>query len=236
MNLEELKRKFGNEYPAAIIKDGVRMKLRNERRFSRSYPSDDGKITCVISRFMDGSASITALELRQDWASWTEEDRQDFCQSCAWLEGQSDLPEMLRFIMNHGGPANRSGVALSVASLLSRDEAFDILVRTLQSNPIGITANIGRAISELGHPDAETVLRNHLATIWAHPGLWETADFKNWIGFDATACIAYLIEVGAPPADFEKQVRQLSEHACSGNRNTCRRYLSRHYSWLKGSG
>jgi len=39
--------------------------------------------------------------------------------------------------------------------------------------------------------------------------------------------------LGAPASDFAEQVRKLSEHVCSGNRKSCRKFLSKHYSWLK---
>src|SRR5947207_11049388 len=122
-----------------------------------------------ISRFMDGSASITASELQQDWRSWREDERSDFCQSCCWLHEQSDFPEMLRFIMQHGRPEHWSGIALSVASQLPRDEAFDALVRALRSTELGQSSNVSQAIAHTKHPDSEATLRKHLAAVWSHP-------------------------------------------------------------------
>jgi hypothetical protein len=69
--------------------------------------------------------------------------------------------------------------------------------------------------------------------LWSHPALWDDDAFTNWVGFDVTTCIAHLIELGAPPSDFTEQVRQLSEHVCSGNRDSTRNFLSKRYSWLK---
>ena len=157
----------------------------------------------------------------------------DFCQSSGWLHEQADFPEMLRFIMQRGSPGHWSGIALSVASCLPPQEAFDVLVRALHGTDIGQTANISQAIAHTKHPDAEATLRRHLVAVWAHPALWEDADFVNWVGFDATTCIAHLIEAGAPPSDFTNEVRRLSEHVCSHNRQCCRNFLSKHYSWFK---
>src|SRR5262249_51440483 len=71
MNDQELKKAFGNDYPIAVIVKGVRMPLAAETRFTRYYhtgePNTGG---CTISRFMDGSALMTAAELRRDWAAW----------------------------------------------------------------------------------------------------------------------------------------------------------------------
>src|SRR5688572_13442404 len=83
VNADALKRKFGDEYPAAVVFNGIRMPLRRERRFSRSYHSDEHKTGIEVSRFMDGSAFITAGELQCEWPSWTDDQRMDFCQSCS---------------------------------------------------------------------------------------------------------------------------------------------------------
>jgi hypothetical protein len=173
MKPEALKKAFGDEYPAAVSRDGIRMPLRRERRFSRSYYSAEHKIGSEISRLMDGSASISASELECEWHTWSDEDRLDFCQSCCWLQEQPDFSDMLRFIMQHSGPDEWSGIAMSAASKLPRDEAFDMLVRVLRTVEIGQTSNIGQAIAITKHPAAERTLRDHLETIWAHSAVWE---------------------------------------------------------------
>ena len=134
--------------------------------------------------------------------------------------------------MQHAAPQEWSGVALSVASQLPRDEAFDILLRALRTVEVGRTSNIGQAIAITKHPDAELTLRHHLESIWAHRGLWDDDEFLNWVAFDATTCIEHLIELGAAQSDFEGRVRQLAGHVCAGNRDSCRNYLSKHYGWL----
>ena len=195
MKMSDLKKAYGGEYPAAIMMDGIRLPLRRERRFSRSYHSAEHKIGSEISRFMDDSASITASELQQEWPNWDDDVRSDFCQSSSWLHKQADFPEMLRFIMQHGEPEHWSGIALSVASQLPRDEAFATLVRALGSMELGRSSNISQAIAHTKHPDAEATLRGHLAALWLHPSLWEDDNFINWVGFDVTTCIEHLIEV-----------------------------------------
>ena len=154
--------------------------------------------------------------------------------SSAWLHGQPDFPEMIRFIVQQVTTSSEWGeVALSVASELPRDEAFGLLVRALHHTTIGETSNLAQAIAATKHPDAVNTLRNHLAVLWAHPALWDKADSLNWVAFDATTCIAHLIELGAPPLDFSGHVRQLSEHVCPHNRDSCSNFLSKYYSWLK---
>jgi len=230
VKLKDLKKHYGDEYPAAVISDGIRMPLRRETRFSRTYEAPHRKLSTIVSRFMDGSASISAAELQKEWPHWKESERIDFCQACAWLHKQTDFPEMIRFIMQHAGPHEWSAVALEVASVLPQDEAFDILLRTLRSTEIGSRSNITQAIAITKHPEAESVLREHLADVWAHPDLRKNAEFINWIAYDATTCISHLIEVGAQPEDFVVQVRELAKHACPRNRDLCRGHLLKHYS------
>lgn len=232
MNLEELKRRYGEEYPAAVIIDGSRMPLAKERRFSRSYRSVEQKTGADISRFMDGSASITIAQLQNQWATYSGDERMDFCNSCCWLHEQSDFPEMLRFIMQHGSPGEWSAVAMPVAVHLPQDESFDILLRALSSSEIGKCSNLTQAIALTKHPNAETTVRNHLEVVWTHKALWKDDKFVNWVAYDAITCIQHLIELGAPSSDFEEQVRQLSQHQCAGNRKSCTRLFA-FYSWLK---
>ena len=184
---------------------------------------------------MDNSASLTYAQLEAEWPAWTEDERLDFCNACSGLHEQADFPDMLRFVMAHGAPREQSAVALSVASRLPQAEAFDLLVRALHGLGPG-ASNITQAIAVTRHADAVPTLRAHLQQTWAHPGLWDDADFINWVAYDATTCIAHLIDLDAPPDDFEDHVRRLAGHACAGNRRSCRHVLSKHYRWLGERG
>ena len=232
MNIEQLKRSFGEEYPAAITRNGSRIPLKGETRFSRCYCLPGDKTEHWFSKFMDGSASMTFAKLEAEWPTWTESERLDFCGNCSWLHEQSDFPDMIRFVMRHGGADEWSAIAMSVASSLPQNEAFDVLVSALHALRIGKTSNITQAVAQTKHPEAEATLREHLQSVWERSSLWDNDPFVNWIAFDATTCIAHLLELGAPSADFEEQVRRLSRHVCSHNRDCCRNYLSKHYSWL----
>ena len=235
MTVDDLKMQYGDEYPAAVVVDGIRIPLFRESRFMRDFGTHEDKSQGVwISRFMDGSASITAPELMVEWPTWTEELRSDFCRSCVWLHEQSDFPDMLRFIMKHGGRYNRPAVALSVASTLPLDEAFGLLLEALHTAEIGgACVNFCQAIAQTNHPDAKATLRQHLQAVWAHEKLWNDDPFNNWVAFDATCCIQFLLELGVLPAEFEEQVRRLSQHVCLRNHDCCRGYLGKHYPWLK---
>lgn len=58
------------------------MTLQQTTRFSSSYASDDDENHAEASRFMDGTASITAVELQHELPNWTDE--------------QPDFPDMVR--------------------------------------------------------------------------------------------------------------------------------------------
>jgi hypothetical protein len=228
----EMKRHFGDEYPVAVTVDGVRLPLARETRWCRQYGGAEHKLQSYVSRFMDGSAVVTFDEVARDWPSWTSDQRLDFCQACNWLHPQADFPDVLRYIMQHGGPDDWSAIASSVGMRLPQGEAFDILTRALHSTQLERACNISQAISLTKHPDAERVLRAHLAALWSHPSLWQQDDFINWHAYGATCCIEHLIAVGAPPQDFTEQVRSLALHVCPRNRDSCRRFLAKHFPWL----
>ena len=230
-----MKSYFGDEYPAAVTINGVRMPLVSERRWTRSYATDEPKMGSEVSRFMDGSAHITFQEFASEWPTWSERERRDFCGACSWLHEQADFPDILRCIMQHGGPDDWSAIANSVGKRLPQSEAFDLLTRALHSSDLDSACNVAQGISLTKHPDAERVLRAHLAALWSHPSLWDDDEFNNWFAYGAKCCIEQLITVGARPDDFTEQVRALSAHPCAGNRDSCRRFLPKHFPWLNDS-
>ena len=175
-----MKNYFGDEYPAAITVDGVRMPLVSERRWTRIYTSNEPKMSSEISRFMDGSATITFQEFARDWPRWSKRERHDFCGACPWLHEQPDYPDILRYIMQHGDHDDWSAIASSVGTRLPQDEAFELLTRVLSSSDLASACNISQGISLTKHPDAEGVLRAHLDALWSHPSLWDDDDFNNW--------------------------------------------------------
>jgi len=236
MNANALKKAFGSDYPEALLFEGVRMPLALETRFTRYYHTEQaGTGGHTVSRFSDGSASITAEQLKGEWPAWTSDQRLDFCGACVWLYQQSDFGEMLRFVMLNGGPEEWTCIAQPVASNLPRDEAFRFMRDALSAVGVGRSANIIQAVAITKHPEAQETLRKHLQVVWAHPDMWHANAWLNQVAFEAVVCVQYLLELESPPADFEDKVRRLSEHACQGNQDSCRRFLSKHYSWLTES-
>ena len=230
-----MKHRLGDEYPAAVIYDGVRLELTSESRWRRRYQDAQKTIGWSVSRFDDGSATITFSEVARDWPSWSEKERGDFCSECQWLKGQEDLPEMLRYIMEHGNSDHWSVIALTVAYCLPKEEAFSRLFKVLRSDGPQYSSNIYQGIALTKHPEAEPLLRARLMALWAHSQLWENEKRINRVAFSAMCSIKHLIELGVPLQEFEEQVRALSRHACIKNREFCRNHLAKYFPWLRDS-
>jgi hypothetical protein len=213
---------------------GKSVPLKRETAWSRHFYDPDTRGSYAISRFSDGSASITLAELVSGWSGWSEADRVDFAQNCSWLRGQADFPDMLRFLIDAGDPLVWSSLASSVASVLSTDEAFTLLSRALDQTPLQERANLIQALGSTRHPDARRKVEAVLDEL-RRDGvtLWKDESFINWFAYTATFCVKYLIELGAPASDFEAFVRALSRHPCRQNRDTCSRRLGEAYSWLQ---
>lgn len=227
-------RDLGPDYPAFLLdRDGTPIPLYRERRWSRQYRHPTGKHRHHISRFYDGSASISFVELSDEWSRWTVVDRHEFSSNCRWLHSQADFIDMLRFILREGDPNDWSNVALSVARTFSSEEGFVLLVSALDATPIEHSANLLQAISMTRHLSASTRISEHFEKLWLDPRLWDDDPFTNWFAFTATCCIQYLLRLGEPPSRFVDAVRALASHPCGGNRDTCSRYLGATYRWLQ---
>lgn len=232
MEKRSLRDLYGSEYPEAVTTFGIRMPLVRETRFLRIYENEAEKFGTAVSRFEDGSAYFSLIELETGWLSWTDKDRLGFAQACSELHEDPDFPDVLRFLMKHGDQNICSTIAGLVAYKLSQVEAFSLLADKLAQTD-SVLANLIQAIAITKHPDAPGLLRDTLDQLWKKPDLWDDDAFLNWTAGDVIACIEYLLELGADPAEFDEKVRALNEHPCSGNRDSCRRWLRASYPWLQ---
>ncbi len=234
MNADELKRIFGAEYPAAVTRGDIRMPLRKERRFSRSYSAPELKMGHEVSRFHDGSAKMSYPELEREWFNWSEEDRIDFAWSCSWLSRQPDAADMVRFLLKNGDGKIWLAIALFAVSVLSHDEAFVLLSEKLPLAELGRSSNMTQAIAKTKHSQAEMVLRRHLETIQANPRVWEDIRPFNWPAYDVTCCIEHLFGLGVKPVEFEELVKKLVQHPSPQNQQSSRRRMAKYYDWVRG--
>lgn len=227
-----MKERFGKEYPAAAFHDGARMPLAREGRWSRYYEHPETKAILIVSRFQDGSASITLEDLQREWPCWDSRERMEFSLASSWLSRSPEFPDILRYIMRVGEADDWSGIAGSVGNLLPSDEAFDLLSNALAATPLGRTGNIVQGIAMTKHRAAQELLRRHLDALWRQPSLWDDDLFTNWIAFDAITSIEHLIELGVPPDELRDRVKLLASHVCVGTQRSCRGFLGKHYPWL----
>lgn len=232
MDAAMLKKLFGDGYPAFAVVQDIKIPLSFETRFQRHYHSKEHKMGTTVSRFMDGSASMTAAQFASEWPEMTEDERVDFCSAADWLSKQADFADMLRFIIRHGKPDEWRWMSLSIATGLPQEEAYKSLACALETLSVEESVNIVQGVALTKHPRAEARLRQHLEVIWKQAGLWDDDDWLNRTAYAAGSCINHLLELGVPPGDFEPQVRKLSEHVCAGNREDYRRFLSKYYPWL----
>jgi hypothetical protein len=235
MDDDELRECYGDEYPNAVTHDGVRMPLLRVDRFARHYYSVEASTGAVVSRFADGTATMTFEQFKSEWPTWSPSERAQFCNECRWLHEQDDFPDMLRVIMAEGDEHNWSSIALSVASILPQEESYLILAECLAKVEGQSSANISQGIAATKHPSAQGTLRANLERLWNNPKLWDDDAIINWIGYDATCCIKHLLELGQPAVEFEEKVQRLSKHPCLGNRKSCSQFLKEYYPWL-GAG
>ncbi len=236
---ENYEQGFGEEYPAVILIRGVRVPLRLETRFIRYFPNPEPWLPrqnddLEISRFVDGSVTVTLAQLPTEWAAWTEHDRMDFCRSIDDLQllEQPDLPAMVEFIVHHANYDELSCVAPCVPRIFPQEEAFRLLLVALENSAIGHGTNIVQAIAGTKHPQAIATLRTQLQSVLNHSALWEDASFVNWVAYEGVYCIRYLIELGAPPVEFEELARKFAQHPCRRIRQSCLKLFSRYYAGL----
>ena len=230
-SMDDLKKIFGNDYPNSVTVLGRRLPLTRERRFTRHYWSEEERHASEVSKFHDGSATMSFDQFAKEWPQWSEEDRRDFVHACNGLCGQGDFADILRFLMNQEDSDIWRAIALQVGSFLPQAEAFDLLVHALDRTE-SHTANITQGISATRDPRAIATLQQHLETLWNHPNLWDDDRFTNWHAFDAICCIEHLLQLGLHPAEYAERARELSNHVCVGTRESCGTFLSRYYDWI----
>lgn len=114
--------------------------LVRETRWSREYHYADGTLALHDSRFRDGSATISHRQLSQEWGTWPDQEKLDFCKSFAHYRGR-ELAEMLRFLVANGNDLIWQTIAISVAMTLPANEAVSFLRDRIDKSESGTRAN-----------------------------------------------------------------------------------------------
>ena len=206
------------------------MAVSRETQWSREYKNKDGGDCFLDSRFRDGSASITLVQLKHDWTDWQDHEKIDFAQSFVHYRGRHRT-KILRFLIVNGDHNVWSAIAASVAISLSAEESVPFLSGCSETCDIGRGANYFQALSLTGSPEAVNVLRPCLERIWESPDLLEAEPFCNFTAFDAIWCIDALFRLGEPLDSLRDRYETLKTHPSMGE--DVMKWLSGHFEQRK---
>ena len=178
--------RFGPSYPAFLVgRDGARYELAQERRFSRIFRAPEARRLIVISRFVDGSASMSLRELTEAWPTWGRRDRSDFCQNVHGLGQHPEYAGMLELVFTLGDSEARASVAIELVEVLPTDEAYALLDAELSRAPLETYPNLVQALARTRHPNALSDLEKLLETL-------RPASTLGTLPFDETRAYATL--------------------------------------------
>jgi len=225
---------FGPDYPNSLtdLVVGVEMPMVQERPWSRIFRHPTSGAIFQIPRTMDGSANLTLEELTQRWSTWTPAERRDLSLAVAWLRGRDDFADILRFLIREGNSDIWSAIALSVAHTLPQDEAYRVLVQSLEATNLAAGTNLVQAIAATGHASAASTIRDRLNRLRAAPEFWEDAPNVNELALTAMFATKHLVELGEDADLLAEFVRALAAHRCKEVGRFCRMHLKSTYSWL----
>jgi hypothetical protein len=206
-----------------------KMTLKRETRWSRTYSSADGMHSSFHSKLLDGDATITVSELQELWPNWNEEERWDFCRSFACGAQLAEQTELIRYLIEHADLRLRSQLALCISVFLPSCEAMPTLKEWCQAAAAGERANYYQALAHTKDPEVLPFLQKCLSRVWSADGLMESADFQNWIAFDAVHCIQRLLELGEDANSLRSKYETLKQHPDKGTREQTQLWLSSYF-------
>src|SRR5437762_71264 len=209
--------------------DKSKMKLVRETRWHREYAMEQPDHVYQESNFADGSASITLEELEKEWPTWSDWERIDFCEEVD-SPGCACMPEVLRFVMQHGDLETWSCIALQVVHCLPREEAVPFLLHACRSCPPEDASNFCQALAKTGAREAVSIIRSHLDRLWTHQGLFQSEKHINVIASSAAFAIQHLLELGDSSPDLSDKYRMLLNHPAELNRQSAQNFLSKYFN------
>ncbi|WP_203546990.1 hypothetical protein, partial [Roseiconus lacunae] len=209
----------------AALLEGTR--LTRETQWSREYQHPDGTNALLDSRFRDRSATISYHQLSTDWASWSDAEKLDFCQSFCHYRGRN-FAKMLRFIVNNGNDLVWSTIAMPVAMTLPTNEAVAFLCDRIENSEIGTRANYFQGCWITKSNDTVPTLNDAINQIWRSPELMVPHSFCNWVTHDAIWCIDALVRLGEPKEQLLDHYNQLSRHPTMGTQAV--KWLAEHFN------
>lgn len=187
------------------------MKIVRETPWSREYRGKDDKTAFIVSRFRDGSCSITLDELRRKWPDWPLSEKVDFSQSFNHFQGEGRA-DIFRFLMKQSEHDVWSAIAGVVAITLPVGEVLPFLRNCCETCEVGRGSNYFQALWFAKSPDALGILQTSLDRIWKSPDLMKPEEFCNFIAFDAIWCIDALLRLGESTESLKSHYETLKRH------------------------
>ena len=209
--------------------DKGKMRLVKETRWHREYALEKPNEFFQESKFTDGTASITLEELQKEWPNWSEWERIDFCQE-VWVGQFPHLPDVIRFVMQHGNHETWSSIAFGIVDCLPPEESIPFLVRICRDDSRGGDTNLLAALAKTGAPEARMFLRSNLERLWADERLLMQEKHSNDVAADAVYCIQHLLELGEPAFEFVEKYQVLMNHPNESNREIVRNFLAKYFA------
>jgi hypothetical protein len=203
---------LGDEYPRAVNVQGMRMPLARESRFLRVYRDDVHGAAMEVSRFMDGTATMTPSVLDAEWTGWDEELQVELCKGLWWVDAEDDREEMLRFVMRRGNPRHWSAVAPSVACYLEDEEAFALLWKAVEDSG-GIVSGMVKGLLGLAPETPYSMIMRILDRWLQNPLIWSQEEAGIALANDALKAFGHLRrDPCAMTSGIEKKMRELGKH------------------------
>jgi len=231
MDEVDLKRHYGGDYPRVVVVLGVRCPLVREGRFVRTYADPNSNLSPRISRFQDGSATMTAWQLQREWDFWDDELKREFSEAFQHLRDQDDFPDMVRFLIRTRVGIAQGTIAVMAAQVLPPDEAFALLTDAM-GKADSLFATIAQALVMTRHPRTRNVLARWLDRLSDHPLLWSPDPTEFMTAYDVICIIGFLCQIGEDPAQYAGQVRHLRTHPNQMIRDTLVLRLRPYFPWL----
>ena len=204
-------------------------KLTKETRWSRTYSDENGQGHHIVSRFRDGSASITMEELSACWDTWPEGEKLDFCNELGWMK-EPLISDVLRFVMKKGDETLWQAVALEIAGHLPSNESVPFLMAACENSELGQGANFFGALARTDYPKKREVLQHRLKELVGHSDFGiRGQEYFNRVANEAVNITNDLLELGANPDDLRPVYLQLKDHPHDFVRQITRNFLSKYF-------
>jgi len=230
LNISCVREKQSNSIPTQdeVIAYYRSLPARSEGRWLVEVEDDKGQVV-IVSKLFLGTAFLSLEDLKQEWSTWSEDEKISFCQ--ALREARYDnLDDYLRFVIGNGDYYVLSTLALTMSQNLPEDEVVPFLLRNIEETELGAGSNFLQALALSKHGDALPIIKDRLNRLIQHPRFSDipewTGDYNNPIAHQAALCIKYLLELGVSQNEIIDAIKLLQNHASPSIKADIKRALN----------